>query len=399
MKKETISTLLQLIKSKGESEILSRIIRGGDEVTSDHHQTSSANAPLYRKFGFTLAEVLITLGIIGVVAAIVMPTLVVKLQDKVRAEQIRTVKYKFTKATDQMKSLSLIGAYPSTSAFVEELKKHFKIAKICDASHLRECWPYDTVILQDGKEYDITKTQTGKQLKMQTNNTSDYSSPNVGIMTADGTAMILSFNKKCEPLDPVKTYGWSTEDNKPVSNATANCVAAVFDINGSQKPNTLNKDVALFNANGLGSSCAIEFENGKCFGAPFTPTPVTKAECEEMKANGMVGGCRYSEDYWAGAVKQCGGKVKMPTLADLAKIVNAIYEGNPTMGAKDYNDYLTYKSGTATSLGLPEPSFWLWSGEEYDASYASTRYFSPTVTNYSDMDRNTPILQAVCLTN
>ena len=57
---------------------------------------------------FTLAEVLITLGVIGVVAAVTMPTLVTNIQERVRKEQVRTVKYKLTKATDSMKSLGKI---------------------------------------------------------------------------------------------------------------------------------------------------------------------------------------------------------------------------------------------------------------------------------------------------
>lgn len=351
-----------------------------------------------KKVAFTLAEVLITLGIIGVVAALTLPALLSNIQGKVRAEQIRTVKYKFTKATDKMKSLSLIGAYPTTNDFVQELRKHLVISKVCDANHIRECWSYDTVILQDDKEYDISKTKTGKAFKMPTDENHDYSSPTVGIVTGDGTAMILSYNSKCDALDPVKSYGWSTEDNKPVTNATTNCVAAVFDINGGNKPNKLSEDVVLFNANGLGNSCALEIGN-KCFGAPFTPTPVTKAECLEMVASGKYGikACNYENDYWAGAVKQCGGIANMPTMADLGKIASAIYEGNPSIGAKEDKSGLTYKAGTASSLGLPEPSFYLWSGEEDSARHAYRRGFGPTSSSWDYGNRNFSILQAVCL--
>ncbi|MBS6604059.1 MAG: type II secretion system protein, partial [Brachyspira sp.] len=350
-----------------------------------------------RKFAFTLAEVLITLGIIGVVAALTLPTLNQAVNKRVRAEQIRTVKYKFTKATDKMNSLGLIGPYNSTAAFVAELQKHLKIAKVCPSSKLRECWPYDKITLLDGKEYEVTKIQTGKQFQMKNSDTADYSSPNVGIITGDGTPMILSYNTKCEALDPVKQYGWSTEDNKPVSNATASCVAAVFEINGTGKPNKQNDDVALFNANGLGNSCAIELDGGKCFGAPFTPKPVTLAECKQMKADGMVNGCHYEADYWAGAVKQCGGKGNMPTMADLGKIASAIYEGNPSIGAKQDVSGLTYKPGTATSLGLPEPSFYLWSGEESNSGYAYYRNFYPTYSLWSYSNRGDSHFQAVCL--
>ena len=325
---------------------------------------------LKTKTAFTLAEVLITLGIIGIVAAMTLPTLNQAINKKVRAEQVRTVKYKFTKATEKMNSLGLIGPYASTDAFVDELQKHLKIMKRCDSSHLRECWPYDEVDLGNGKTWDISKTKTGKQLKMEDNDSADYSSNNVGIVTADGTPMILSYNKKCEALDPVKQYQWSTSDGKPVSNATAGCVAAVFEINGGAKPNRYGDDVQNFNAGGLGSSCAIEI-GSLCFTAPFTPTPMTFAECEAQKsALGIKKCCPpgeycYNNDKWAGAVKQCGGVSKMPTRSDLAEIAKALYQ-TQTINPNGWTDNLTYTAGTATSLGLPEPPFFLWSGEEYE---------------------------------
>ena len=340
---------------------------------------------------------MITLGIIGVVAALTLPTLNAAINKKVRAEQIRTVKYKFTKATEKMAHLGLIGPYANTAAFVAELQKHLKIMKVCPSTKLGDCWPYEKVTLLDGKEWEISKTQTGKHLKMEDSETADYSTPNVGIITGDGTPMILSYNTKCEALDPVKSYTWSTEDNKPVSNATASCVAAVFEINGSKRPNKQNEDVALFNANGLGSSCAIELESGKCFGSAFTPTPLTKAECEEVKDELGIEKCYYNDDYWAGAVKHCGGVNNMPTANDLAKIVSAIYKGNPSVGAESGLYNLTYEPGTATSLGLPEPSFYLWSGEENPTYYAYSRNFDSTHTYWSNYHRYTSNIQAVCL--
>ena len=344
---------------------------------------------------------LITLGIIGIVAALTLPVLNQAVNKKVRAEQIRTVKYKFTKATEKMASLGLIGPYDSTASFVAELQKHLKIMKVCPSSKLRECWPYDTITLLDGKEYEVTKLQTGKQFQMKDSETADYSSPNIGIITGDGTPMILSYNTKCEALDPVKTYGWATEDNKPVSNATSNCVAAVFEINGKKKPNKQNEDVALFNANGLGSSCAIELDNGKCFTSAFTPTPFTKAECEAAVSEGKLGikECYFEQDYWAGAVKQCGGVGKMPTMADLGKIASAIYKGNPTVGAYSDVRNLTYESGTATSLGLPEPWCYLWSGEEDSKYNVYNRIFDPTYTRNNNTNRNMSNPQAICLSD
>ena len=348
------------------------------------------------KAGFTLAEVLITLGIIGIVAAMTLPTLNQAINKKVRAEQTRTVKYKFTKATEKMNSLGLIGPYASTDAFVDELQKHLKIMKRCDSSHLRECWPYDEVDLGNGKTWDISKTKTGKNLKMQDSDSADYSSNNVGIVTADGTPMILSYNKKCEALDPVKQYTWSTSDGKPVTNATAGCVAAVFEINGGAKPNRYGDDVRSFNAGGLGSSCAIEI-GSLCLTEPFTPKPLTFAECEAQKNDLGINGCYYNKDYWAGAVKACKDKgKKLPSQSDLVEIAKVLYP-NQTIYSSGLKNGLIYTRGTATSLGLPEPDFYLWSGEEYDADCAYRRSFGTTSSGGFNNIRTDRSLQAVCI--
>ena len=352
------------------------------------------------KVAFTLAEVLITLGIIGIVAAMTLPTLNQAINNKVRAEQVRTVKYKFTKATEKMNSLGLIGPYASTDAFVDELQKHLKIMKRCDSSHLRECCPYDEVDLGNGKTWDISKTKTGKQLKMENGDKSDYSSNNVGIVTADGTPMILSYNKKCEALDPVKQYHWSTSDGKPVSNATAECVAAVFEINGGAKPNRYGDDVQSFNAGGLGSSCAFEV-GGTCYTAPFSPKPLTFAEC---MAQGILC-CPTDEcnntDYWAGAVKACKdqGK-KLPTLMQLANLVDQMYVGDTRLGTtygSAYGIQFDQNSTVSKALGLT-PSFTLWSDDpSIFGTGASARSFNPTNTEYHNYSRSSSYPQAVCI--
>ncbi len=55
-----------------------------------------------RKFGFTLAEVLITVGIIGVVAALTIPVLIQNYQQKAQIIQIRKVVSDFENAADML---------------------------------------------------------------------------------------------------------------------------------------------------------------------------------------------------------------------------------------------------------------------------------------------------------
>ena len=354
-----------------------------------------------KKAAFTLAEVLITLGIIGVVAALTLPALLTNIQSKVRAERSRSVQYKFSLATEKMARLNLIGPYDSTDAFVDELQKHLKISKRCNASNLRGCWPYDTVDLGNGKTWDISKTKTGKQLGMNKDDDNDYTSDNVGIVTADGTPMILSYNKKCKAIDSLEKLSWTTTDNKPLSNSSASCVAAVYEINGTGKPNKLSNDVVLFNAKKLGSGCAFEV-GSKCYTAVFTPKPLTYAECEAEKGKLGIKYCYYNDDYWAGAVKQCGGVSKMPTADDLAKLASQLYKGNPSIGAEEYKNGLQWDQDAATALGFTSPNFYLWSGEEDSISSAHDRLFASTYSIYYNGTRFSSYgsyKRAVCLSD
>ena len=340
---------------------------------------------------------LITLGIVGVVAALTLPALLTNIQSRVRAEQSRSVQYKFSLATEKMARLNLIGPYDSTDAFVDELQKHLKISKRCNASNLRGCWPYETVDLGDGKTWDISKTKTGKQFGMDTDDDNDYTSDNVGIVTADGTPMILSYNKKCKAIDSLEKLSWSTTDNKPLTNPSASCVAAVYEINGTGKPNKLSSDVVLFNANKLGNACAFKL-NGKCFTAVFTPKPLTLNECYAQQDKLGIKQCLYHDDYWAGAVKECGGVSKMPTMTDLGKLASQLYKGNPSIGAEGSTYDLQWDQDAASALGFASPNFTLWAGDEYNHKRAYGRSFDSTMSWTFDYgSRSWGGYQAVCI--
>ena len=69
---------------------------------------------------FTLAEVLITLGVIGVVAAITMPMLITNINDRANSERHANSAYKMTQAMEQMRAHGKLTAYDSTSAFRSE---------------------------------------------------------------------------------------------------------------------------------------------------------------------------------------------------------------------------------------------------------------------------------------
>ena len=344
------------------------------------------------KAAFTLAEVLITLGIIGVVAAMTLPAFISNVQGRIQAKRVENINQKLSKVTDKMAVQSGLIGYPDTMAFVQEMKKHMSIAKVCDNSHLFECWGTTEVDVGKDKPWEIAKTKTAKNLKINSDNWADT----VGIVTADGTPMILSYDKECN-FD-VNNTGLNFDKSSGKSNSLA-CISGVFDWNGGAKPNKLGDDVLMLGmASGLGSSCAVEIE-GLCFTAPFKPTPMTKAECEAQKSTLGINECYLDNDYWAGAVKACKdqGK-KLPTGAQLAELASQLYVGNPTIGATQNKQGLQFDSdsSTAKSLGLI-PTFSLWSGEEYSSDGAYPRNFFTTASFWINGYRYYSHTQAVCV--
>ena len=306
-------------------------------VTSKHDAFTLAEggrSPLLNlrrnaKHAFTLAEVLITLGVIGVVAAVTMPTLVTNIQERINKEKVRTVKYKLTLATDKMKALDKIGPYATTEKFLNELKQHMSIAKICDKDHLAECWPSEKINLTDSTK-NVSDIKTGQDLMALALGTS--ATDTMGIVTGDGTPMILVYSPVCTPLDPAKSYTWSVVDGKPETNASTNCVSAIFDINGAKGPNKLGKDVRTLNS----------IFGYKKLGATY----ISKNECLKRKNELGINECYNGNDYWAGAVKACHELgLHLPSPQTLANIAGARY------GRSDIGPYTLIMKNGYTSGG------------------------------------------------
>ena len=348
------------------------------------------------KAAFTLAEVLITLGIIGIVAALTLPAFISNVQGRIQAKRVENINQKLSKVTDKMAVQSGLIGYPDTMAFVQEMKKHMSIAKVCDNSHLSECWGTTEVDVGKDKPWEISKTKTARELQIMKAQRKHWADT-VGVVTADGTPMILSYDKECN-FD-VNNTGLQFDKSSGKSNSLK-CLSGVFDWNGGAKPNKLGDDVlTLGKASGLGNNCAVEI-GSLCLTAPFTPEPMSLAECKQAVAEGKLGikECYYAQDYWAGAVKQCGGVSKMPTAAQLAKLASQLYVGNPTIGAyQDKRDIqFDSNSSTAKALGLT-PYFHLWSGEEGGSYYAYFRHFVTTHSYWTSNGRDSSHGQAVCL--
>ena len=127
-------------------------------------------------FGFTLAEVLITLGIIGVVAALTLPTLINRIQNKVLENQTKHFYALFTQAlkrymadqgTDSLSHTPLHYSYDEENYEQDErnyenavketdkfVRSYLKVAHICSTSeNIHDCYS-EKVSNIAGRTYD-----------------------------------------------------------------------------------------------------------------------------------------------------------------------------------------------------------------------------------------------------
>jgi len=153
----------------------------------------------------------------------------------------------------------------------------------------------------------------------------------------------------------------------------------------------------MFNVDQLGTSCAFKI-GSTCYGAPFTPTPMSLADCNSQKVTLGIAACLYDGDYWAGAVSTCGGTSKIPTNEQLDELANNLFGVSNCGQGSACGTSLNYT--LASSYGLPSSGmFFLWSSMSQNGQYAYDRYFRNTDSARQQYDRNNSTLKAVCVGN
>ncbi len=316
----------------------------------------------YKNHAFTLAEALIVLGIVGVVAALTLPTLIKNFQTFVKETQIKVITTKINQGIERMQVKgSLNYNYSDTREYVEELSKEMKILNICDSDHIVDCWGYDNIITRKNKPaFSVADSKDAKQTFDKTlDDGSDFSS-SVGVILGNGTPMILSYDKNCELFDP---------DTKYTYEEITSCIVGVYDINGKRGPNKFGEDVIGFNAGRFGGSCTIEIGSACFTSTPFKPKPLTHDECIRLKDKLGITYCMdHDLDYWGGAVKTCGHKSKLPDINEIREVLIDLYGSDNVSSTDSYMNVsgvvLNTNSSSAKLLGFTNLPYSIWMDNE-----------------------------------
>lgn len=199
--------------------------------------------------GFTLAEVLITLGIIGVVAALTLPALIQKNQDKELVSRTKAVYSNIQNAV--LKSQSDYGVIgdnsllfsPNNTSFqtAEAFSKYFNGARVCKTQSDKGCSKYYYAVkygsLRLSSDNSGATESMGNWPKIVLNNgaiiaISQYKNPDC---YAEETVTVT--DEYGRPLkNPDGTNQTSIWHNK-------RCAIIRFDVNGAKKPNQFGRDV------------------------------------------------------------------------------------------------------------------------------------------------------------
>ena len=340
-----------------------------------------------KRAAFTLAEVLITLAIIGVVAAITIPSLVKNYNEKAWSTAQDVFTKRLEVATRQMNTEEKLAGYSSTMDFVNELKNKIKITKVCDSSHLTDCFA-SKITSANNVVYE-TETDLAQLTK------EDWGTGTVGVQFANGVNALIAYNPNTEQDPYNNQFG-----------ATAESMAIIYDVSGYKNPNVLGKDINV-NGNVKALDCLIksDLQGGMCITQILAPgtgfSPMTYAECEAQKGDLGISSCFYDNDYWAGAVKACGGINNMPTESQLIDLAKYVYNTDSINGGTSTTRGLTLDTTKASqflsAIGTGYDYFYVWSGQEFNSYIADIRTFYSTSTGWSSTSRYSSSTFAVCL--
>ena len=199
-----------------------------------------------------MAEILLSLTIIGVVAAITLPSLTGNINERTWNTQRKALYARFSQALPLMPALN---GYSSAETFVTAgLSKVLKINNICDNDHLADCGIVDKMrdlkgnIIQSSsgsRDTDMAEEMIGwfglpvyarqiAGLQVAT----DLTPSKAAFETVNGDSIVLYYYRDCQ----------ADMDESSYNVLFKICANFIYDLNGSKGPNTMGKDIGFITA-------------------------------------------------------------------------------------------------------------------------------------------------------
>ena len=218
-----------------------------------------------KKCAFTMAEILLSLTIIGVVAAITLPSLTGNINERTWNTQRKALYARFSQALPLMDALNGYGTLremtdSAGSTSIEDtaaetfvtsgLSKVIKINNICDNEHLEDCGVTSKITTLNGSQIDMPTTMQELNEKMvgSYSNTHDKFSlldtKAAAFETQNGESITVFYNPRC--LGSLNEYPRGAGGGFYMQPKI--CANFIYDLNGNKGPNTVGKDIGFMTA-------------------------------------------------------------------------------------------------------------------------------------------------------
>jgi len=208
----------------------------------------------FSKAAFTMAEILLSLTIIGVVAAITLPSLTGNINERTWNTQRKALYARMSQAISLMPALNGFGTVSgnvNTSSRIDTaaetfvasgLSKVLKINNICDAEHYADCGLPESINPMTGSNPITTSEVLTYQNYVMwagaygENMIGGLDTKAVALETQNGESILLYYRPKCKA---------DLNDGDYFNQYDKVCVNMVYDLNGSKGPNTVGKDIGF----------------------------------------------------------------------------------------------------------------------------------------------------------
>ncbi len=155
--------------------------------------------PVKARAAFTLAEVLIVIAVIGVVAALTIPALITHFDTIVNKNRKEVIEDRLLEGMNQLNTLDAgfeASQYEDTEGFVRALSKYYKMSQICGAEDMKKCFPYATIKYTDEEgevEANVEDLKTPEAFKLSSD---EWFAP-ASFISAQGTPFVMLLKKNC----------------------------------------------------------------------------------------------------------------------------------------------------------------------------------------------------------
>ncbi len=299
-------------------------------------QSVSVTTLTHKRHAFTMAEILLSLTIIGVVAAITLPSLMANINERTWNTQRKALYARMSQAIAMMPQVGGYGTLTEdaegnvtedTAAetfLTEGLSKVLKINNICDSEHLADCGIASKVTTLAGGTFSIPNTLVGfnsafyGSISWESSgygSTASYYQTDTqaaAFETQNGESVLLYYNPRCTP----EFIFQSSTKSQPFL-----CANFVYDLNGTKGPNAVGKDVgwitALYSsdtsvvaplplaANAVGSSVVYTEAINLCRASDIESRLPNFEEASSMFYNKNLMGITMG-DYWSSSKSSKG---------------------------------------------------------------------------------------------